>query len=318
MFPVLKRPGRGFDVGNLDVPVRTSVALAKGDIAQLVQTAGGNWATCTGAGAGSTAFTAGTYVDAPRTLSKTAAFASLPNSFSPIAVTGATFTTAGPFTLTKTGAFAAYTFTAGVHRVLVTAGTGATVGIYTVASRVSDDAIRLSTTIGAGADGQTDIGFTLAPFNGKTRLLITGGTAITAGVTTVALKLSDDLVALETDIGTGAADVAFTMLDQSLVQGIFGCALHDAAANSMVTLRVIGPCKAFTKNTSDAAIAAGNLYGATSAKDLDSSTIVYGVNAKLVAKAVETALVSTTATRALRTVIMNGLHGWGGTYGGAA
>lgn len=236
MLSILNRPGRGFDIGTLDVPVTTSVALAKGDIVQLVQTAGGVWTTCTGSGANTIALVDATWTDATKTLE-------------------------------LTGAFTNYVFKAG-DRVRITGGTGATAGYYVVATRTSADAITLVTSIGVGADGQTDI--------------------------------------------------AGSLLDRQLMHGIFGCALTSAAANTKVVCRVIGRCQAFTKNTADAAIAAGNLYAPSSAKDLDSDTASYGINAKLVAKAVETALVATTATRALRTVLMNGLHGWGGSYGGVA
>jgi hypothetical protein len=236
LIPVLQRPGLGFSIRELDRSIVTSVALNKGDIAQLVQTAGGIWTTCTGAGANNIALTGATWTDATKTL-------------------------------TKTGAFTNYVFKAGT-RVRITGGTGATAGFYVVATRASADAITLVTSIGVGADGQVDI--------------------------------------------------AGTVLDQALMQGIFGCALRNAAANERVALRLIGNCFAFTKNAADAAIAAGNLYAATSAKDLDSDVATYGINAKLIAKAVETAAVSTTATRALRLVTMSGVHGWGGTYGGLA
>lgn len=317
MFSVLNRPGRGFDVGNLDVPVSNSVAVAKGDIVQLVMTAGGNWATCTGAGAGNAASTTASYTDATKLITKTGAFSGISTRFTPITFTGATYTHATR-TVTKAAAFAAYTINTSDVFYCV-GGTGATVGVHIAATRVSDDAITLATPgLGAGADGQTDIAGTLTSRQGKHRIHVTAGTAITPGVGIVLAKISADAVAVDTDFGSDAADVAFTLLDNSLQQGIFGCALTSAAANAGVVVRVIGPCKAFTRNAADAAIAAGNLYGATGAKDLNSDLTSLGLNAKFVAKAVETGTAAATATRALRTVIMNGLHGWGGTYGGVA
>lgn len=76
-----------------------------------------------------------------------------------ISVAGATWTEATK-TLTKTGAFTGYSFLSkDVGRDV--SGTGATDGTYEVASRVSADAITLATSIGAAADGQTDIAMLL-------------------------------------------------------------------------------------------------------------------------------------------------------------
>jgi len=202
---------------------------------QLIRDSSGGFSTCTGAGAGN------------------------------IAVTGATYTHA-TLTITKTGAFAGYTWKKG-DRWLQTAGTGDTVGTYIVAGKTSDDAITLATTIGAGADGQTDI--------------------------------------------------AGTLFDSSLMRGYFGVVLdREVAANRLVHLRLIGVCHMFTKNSADAAIAKDNLFCPTSGKDGDSGLAAVGLNAKFIAKAIDTAAVSTTATRALRLVNFNGIHGWAGTYAG--
>ncbi len=72
-----------------------------------------------------------------------------------IALTGATWTEATK-TLTKVGAFTSYSFLS-ADTVEITSGTGATAGVYRVASRTSADAIVLETSIGAAADGQTNI-----------------------------------------------------------------------------------------------------------------------------------------------------------------
>lgn len=77
----------------------------------------------------------------------------------PIELEGATWTEATK-TLTLTGAFANYTWLeADVGEDV--SGTGANAGTYEIASRVSDNAITLATSIGAAADGQTDIAMTL-------------------------------------------------------------------------------------------------------------------------------------------------------------
>ncbi|MHC4511709.1 MAG: hypothetical protein ACYTAO_22615, partial [Planctomycetota bacterium] len=64
-------------------------------------------------------------------------------------VTTATWTDATN-TLTEVGAFASYTYAAG-DLIFISGGTNATVGWYTIASRVSDDAITTDTDIDDGA-----------------------------------------------------------------------------------------------------------------------------------------------------------------------
>jgi len=73
-----------------------------------------------------------------------------------IALAGATWTEATR-TLALTGAFEDYDFLS-ADSIDIEEGTGATPGRYEVESRTSDDAIVLATSIGAAADGQTDIG----------------------------------------------------------------------------------------------------------------------------------------------------------------
>lgn len=72
-----------------------------------------------------------------------------------ITLEGATWIEA-TLTLMKVGAFADYSFLS-ADTLDVLSGTGATIARYEVASRTSDDAIVLRTSIGAAADGQTDI-----------------------------------------------------------------------------------------------------------------------------------------------------------------
>jgi len=83
----------------------------------------------------------------------------------PLAISTATWTNATR-TLTKTGLFAEYTYAVG-DKVQIASGTGATVGEYVVESRTSANAIVLQTSIGVGADGQTDIAGTLTPAAGS-------------------------------------------------------------------------------------------------------------------------------------------------------
>lgn len=58
--------------------------------------------------------------------------------------------TASTLTLTKTGAFASYTYRDN-DRIYVSGGTGVTAGLYDIASKVSDDEITLATSIGPDA-----------------------------------------------------------------------------------------------------------------------------------------------------------------------
>lgn len=229
-------PGRGFEIAQTIVTMTPAVAILRGECVQCTMDANGEYSTCTGAGA------------------------------SNITLTGATWTN-GTLTLTKTAAFTNYTFRVG-DRIRITGGTGATAGYYIVASRVSADAITLTATIGAGADGQTDI--------------------------------------------------SGTLFDFQLMRGHFAIAREDVAASAKGRFYLSGRIYAFTRNSADAAIGRTNLYFPTGAKDLDSGLAAAGVNVKFVAEAIETAAVSTTATRAMRLVNFNGLVDFGGSYTGVA
>lgn len=77
------------------------------------------------------------------------------DELAPISITGATWTEATK-TITKTAGFTNYTYRGG-DRWNNTAGTGATTGAYRIASKVSANAITLEQSIGAAADGQTNI-----------------------------------------------------------------------------------------------------------------------------------------------------------------
>lgn len=298
---------------------------------QLVLGSTGDYATFTTPGGGNgSAQTAATYTTGINRLTKTGAFASIPgNSAKQIALTGATWTN-GTLTLTKVGAFATYVFYAASattgypgDKVLITSGTGATVGLYTVASRTSDDAIVLTATIGAGADGQTNIAGNVCVPDYRYRVNITAGTGATVGHYFVAAKISDNEVVLDRQVAAGSpSDVAFTLLDNELMRGFYCVALADYTSgqtNCRVMLR--GVTKAFTKNSAGgggAAIAVNNLFAPTTAKDLESRTLSYGNGAKLIAKAIEVGTAGATNTRALRNVIFNGIEGFGGNYTGVA
>lgn len=82
------------------------------------------------------------------------------NFAAPIDIADGTWTESSK-TLTKTGAFANYTWAAG-DVIEITDGTGATSGDYPIASKTSSDAIVLADSIGSGADGQADIDGTLS------------------------------------------------------------------------------------------------------------------------------------------------------------
>lgn len=76
-----------------------------------------------------------------------------------IAIEGATWTEA-TLRLTKVGAFASYEFLS-ADTFQLTDGTGATVGTYEIVAKFSDDALTLRTSIGAAANGQTNIDGTM-------------------------------------------------------------------------------------------------------------------------------------------------------------
>jgi hypothetical protein len=78
--------------------------------------------------------------------------------FQGFALSGATWN-AGTLTLTKTGAFAGYTYAAG-DSILIDGGTGITKGRYKIDSKTSNDAIVLATSIGSNtADVSSRKGF---------------------------------------------------------------------------------------------------------------------------------------------------------------
>lgn len=81
------------------------------------------------------------------------------STFAPITITNGTWTESS-LTLTKTSAFTSYTHVPG-DAITITDGTGATTGSYVIASKTSANAIVLDTSIGSGADGQTDIDGTI-------------------------------------------------------------------------------------------------------------------------------------------------------------
>jgi len=324
---VLNPFGIGYRRKNKYLWLTAATAVSRGQLVQIGWSSGKpSTFAAPGVGNGGDQ-TSGTYTDTALTLSKTGAFASIPHNTNQVGtVTGATYTDATK-TLTKTSAFTNYAFTAAVaagypgDKVVVTAGTGATLGVYTVASRTSADAITLVTSIGAGADGQTNIGFSFGTADFKRRINIVSGTGVTAGVVTVQAKISDDLVVIDRDIGSTASDVAFNLLDNELMHGWFGVATRDYASGAVnCRIQVAGVCDMYTKSSASgggAAIAAGNLYCPSTDKSGDTNATAYGVNAKFVARAIGTGTSGATNTAALRMVELDGIDGFGGRYMGA-
>ena len=113
-----------------------------------------------------------------------------------ITFTGATWTNA-TLKITKTGAFTNYTYTSG-DTLVITAGTGATPGTYTIASKIDNNNITLTASIGAGADGNTDMAGRFVLVNGDLTYSITEGTSFT--ITSV--KYADSSQTETRDIGT--------------------------------------------------------------------------------------------------------------------
>lgn len=112
----------------------------------------------------------------------------------PITLTDATWDES-ELTLTKTGAFADYTFLAG-DQLRVTAGTGATLGYYPLASRVSDDAITLESSIGADAadiDGTMTLSACALPSDFGGILSLKAGDGFQEDVTLTTLDAIDEL-----------------------------------------------------------------------------------------------------------------------------
>lgn len=98
--------------------------------------------------------------------------------FGKVVLTGATWTESTK-TLTLTGGFTRYVL-ANSTRIYISGGTGATAGWYTIASRTSDNAVVLSTSIGADADGQSDIAGYIVGGRTATRIERTNDMGMTA------------------------------------------------------------------------------------------------------------------------------------------
>jgi len=130
-------------------------------------------------------------------------------------------------TLTKTAAFAAFTLTAG-DKIYLSAGTGITPGWYAVATRVSDDAITLSTSAGTNSSDvaataigtkltltagayivaadtlyKTDL-FDAYTFVAADQINVTGGTGLTPDIYTISAKPDDHTVTLSSAPGAAA------------------------------------------------------------------------------------------------------------------
>lgn len=87
---------------------------------------------------------------------KRANFLNVFSKFGKVFFTGATFTHSSK-NLLKVAGFGRYANSTTNKRVVITGGTGATLGEYLLSTKTDDDNIVLTTSIGVGADGQTDI-----------------------------------------------------------------------------------------------------------------------------------------------------------------
>lgn len=111
-----------------------------------------------------------------------------------ITLTGATWTEATK-TLAETGAFASYTFLAG-DQLRVTDGTGATTGYARLASRVSDDAITLESSIGPDAadiDGTLSLASCALPSDFGAILSLKAGVGFQEDINLTSLEVIEDL-----------------------------------------------------------------------------------------------------------------------------
>jgi len=163
------------------------------------------------------------------------------------AITGATWTELTS-TLTKTGFFAGYTVKAG-DVIEITGGTGANTGTYSVASKTSDNAIVLATSIGAGADGQVDIAATfldVSVVNGAVGVLITGiyvdGQASGTGIGTVTLTNESGTALMPlplTKSANGRQQVPLPHNGIEIQGGGFGVSTEDVTTDIVVTYQEI-------------------------------------------------------------------------------
>ena len=137
------------------------------------------------------------------------------------------------------------------------------------------------------------------------RILQATGAGFAAG-DVVCLRINTSTFTWETSSAVAAGDVT---------KGIMGVCLEPIAQNAFGRVLVRGVVTAFTEATAGTVLN-GTLMVATTAGDLEADRATYGLNqGKLVARALFTGAVG--ATRTLRSVIFDGINGWGGIFGGA-
>lgn len=120
-----------------------------------------------------------------------------------VTVAGASWVN-GTLTLTQVGAFTNYVYKAG-DQLVVTAGTNTTLGTYNVASRVSNDAITLTASIGATASavsGTMDFPWIVLPLDFAECLRLQG----VDSTTTLSMRTYQQVIDARTlGLGTGAS-----------------------------------------------------------------------------------------------------------------
>ena len=127
-------------------------------------------------------------------------------------------------TLTKTAAFTNYTFLDG-DELEITSGTGATTGFYRIQSKTSSDAIVLATSIGSAANGQTDIAGTMAnaaivlPSDFAQLIAIGAGSAFDGSVEQVSMQRILDLRSGRSSLSSWPYEVSIIRATSSLAAG---------------------------------------------------------------------------------------------------
>lgn len=125
-----------------------------------------------------------------------------------------------------------------------------------------------------------------------------------------------DVVALRLNSSNMCWDTCVTPTSTDLTAGILAVCTQDIASGARGKVRVRGVVTAFTKATAGT-VTNGTLLTATTSKDLEADRATYGLNqGKFVARALFTGAVG--STRTLRSVVFDGINGFGGIFGGAA
>lgn len=124
-----------------------------------------------------------------------------------------------------------------------------------------------------------------------------------------------DVVCLHINTGNFTWDTFTTPAAGDLSSGIFGVCMEDIAQNASGKVLVRGKVNCFTKATAGT-VTNGTLMTVRTTKDLEADRATYGLNQhKFVGRALFTGAVG--GSRTLRDVMFDGIHGWGGIFGGA-